>query len=254
MKKKIVLIIVIIILGILDIVLFKNLIYQKYKNKTFIEETDVKFAKELKNSPFKINKIVLYSSGFGINKNTNFQKSNWILDIYEYTDIALFVDNKEAIKSLEISNFNSDFGNLYYLDVTKFGTEKILNNFQVNPNLSFTVLNDSNQENLINFNTPVFFADGSNPITLKFVNMVAKDFTIENNEKLKFDGSLLKRVNPNLNKLKTTISFDVSIKDYNNEEYSTTIKLNIPIENSNSSIFDGSILETKNNQNIILLK
>ena len=147
-----------------------------------------------------------------------------------------------------------NFGNLYYLDITKFGTEEILKNYEVNPELDFTVLNDSNEENLINYNTPIFFADSSNPITLKFVNVVAKNFTIENNEKLQFNGSLLARTNTKLENLKTSISFDINVEDYNNEIYTSTIYLNIPIENDTTNIFNGSILETKTNQNIVLLK
>lgn len=254
MKKKVILIIIIILLSILDIFLFWNYIFLKYKNKSFIEKTDVILANEIKSSPFKINKIILYSSGYGKNTNTKFQSSNWILDIYEYTDIALYVDAKDAIKTLTISNFKSNSGNLYYLDSSRFGTEQILENFEIAPSLDFTVLNDDNKENLINFNTPIFFADGSNPITLKYVNTIAKNFVIENNEKLEFDGSLLKRVNPDLNSLKQNISFDVTIANYNNEKYSATINLNIPIENNSKNIFNGSILETINNQSISLLK
>ena len=192
--------------------------------------------------------------GFGENKNTNFQKSNWILDVYQYTDIALYVDCSEAIQNLNISNFNSKTGNLYYLDANKFGTGDISKNYEITNTFDFSVLNDSNKDNSINYNTPVFFADGSNPITLKFVNIIKKNFTIENNEKLKFDGSLLKRTNIKLEDLSTKISFDLNIKNYNNEEYTTKINLNIPIKNIDSTIFDGSILQEKNNQNIILLK
>lgn len=254
MKKKIILTIIVILLLILDIYLFFNYIYLKYKNKFFIENTDVVLAEELKNSAFKINKILLYSSGYGENKNTKFQNANWILDIYQYTDIALYLNSSEAIKSLSISNFKSNFGNLYYLDSKKFGTEEILRNYEINPILEYTVLNDSNEKNLVNYNTPVFFADSSNPITLKFVNLVAKNFKIENNEKLEFNGSILEKANIKLEDLKTNISFDINIKNYNNEEYNTTISFSIPIENKSTNIFNGSIFEEKNNENIIFRK
>lgn len=254
MKKKIVLTIIAIILIILNVYLAFNYIYLRYKNKSFIEKTDIAFANELKNSPFKINKIVLYSSAFGKNKNTNFQKSNWILDIYEYTDIALFLESSDIIKTLTISNFKANNGNLYYLDTTKFGTEQILEDYKIEPNLEYTVLNDSNEENIINYNTPVFFADGSNPITLKYVNMIKTNFWVENNERLEFNGALLKRTNTKLENLKENISFDINITNYNDEKYFTTVNLQIPVETQNSNIFDGNILIEKNNQNIVLLK
>lgn len=254
MKKKIILSIIALILLIVDIYLIFNFIYLKYKNKSFIENTDVVLAEDFKNSPFKIDKIVLYSNGFGKNKNTKFQNANWILDIYQYTDIAIYLKSTEAVKDLSISNFQADFGKLYYLDTTQFGTEQILYNYEINPELEYTVLNDENKENSLNYNTPIFFADSSNPITLKFVNMIKENFTIENSEKLEFNGSLLEKTNINLNDLKTKISFDINVKNYNNDEYSTTITLQNPIELDNSNIFNGHLLLEKNNQNIILLK
>lgn len=164
------------------------------------------------------------------------------------------MDCSEAIKNLSISNFKSSTGNLYYLDITKFGTGDILKDYEIAKNLDFSVLNETNENDSINYNTPVFFADGSTPITLKFVNTIKKNYVIENNEKLKFDGSILEKTGLKLEELNKKISFDINIKDYNNEEYTTRINLKIPIEKENSNIFNGSILDKKNNQNIILLK
>ena len=158
------------------------------------------------------------------------------------------------IKSLNISNFKSDLGKLYYLDSKKFGTEEILQNYEINPNLDFNILNTSNDNNIINYNTPVFFSDSSNPVTLKFVNLIAKNFTIENNEKLDFNGSLLYKTKIPLEKLKTSFSFDINITNYNNEIYNAHINISIPIENKTSNIFDGHILEFHNNQNIVFMK
>ena len=62
MNKKNLIIIFIIIFIIFNIFFACNHIYFKYKNKKFIENTDVLFADNLRKSPFKINKIILYSS------------------------------------------------------------------------------------------------------------------------------------------------------------------------------------------------
>ena len=62
MNKKNLVIIFIIIFIIFNIFFAFNHIYLKYKNKKFIEKTDVAFADDLRTSPFRINKIVLYSS------------------------------------------------------------------------------------------------------------------------------------------------------------------------------------------------
>lgn len=62
MNKKKILIVFIIIAIIANVFLSYNYIYLKYKNKKFIEKNDVALADDLKKSPFKINKIILYSS------------------------------------------------------------------------------------------------------------------------------------------------------------------------------------------------
>lgn len=257
MKKKIVLVIIIIILLILDIFLFFNFIYRHYKNKHFLEKYDISLANNINNNEFKINKILLYSSASGINKNNNFQKSNWLLDIYEYTDIAIFFEKPKTlstsntIKELNMSNIKYNVASdkyepaLYYLDGNNFGVNTITENFKIDNILEYTVLNFDNKDNSIMYNTPVFFSDLSNPITLKFSNTLLKNYSIENTEKLVFDGSLLTKTPLVLENLEASISFDVEITNFLNEKYVSNINIKIPIENSNETIFNGKILETK---------
>lgn len=258
MKKKIILIVIIIILLILDIFLFFNFIYKRYKNKHFLEKYDISLANDINNNEFKINKIMLYSSASGINKNNKFQKSNWILDIYEYTDIAIFFDKPKTlttnntIKELTISNIKYNVSSpkyepsLYYLDGNNFGIDTIVENFKIENTLEYTVLNFDNKDNSIMYNTPVFFSDLSNPITLKFTNTLIKNYSIENTEKLIFDGTLLTKTPLKLENLDASISFDIEITNFLNEKYVSNINIKIPIENQNKNIFDGKVLETQN--------
>lgn len=265
MKKKVILITIIFALLILDIYLFSNFIYVKYRNKNALEKYDVVLAKDIKDSSFKIDKITLYSSVSGLNKNTNFQSTNWILDIFQYTDIAIYFSKPEnltaekAIQTLSISNVNYKVANekytpsLYYLDANKFGTDTLIPEHKIENTLEYTVLNENNKDNLIMYNTPVFFSDLSNPITLKFANTLIKNFSIENTEKLIFDGSLLSKTPLSKENLEASISFNIDISNFNNEKYSVPINIQIPIENANESIFDGKVLEEKK-LNLPLLK
>ena len=68
----------------------------------------------------------------------------------------------------------------------KKGKNNILDNIsdKIEDNLEFTVLNFDNKDNSIMYNTPVFFSDLSNPVTLKFTNLLYKNYSIENTEKL----------------------------------------------------------------------
>lgn len=243
MKKNTILIILIIIILALDIYLFSTYIYAKYRNKIALETTDIKIANEISNSPFGINKIILYSSASAKNKNTNFQNINWILDIFQYTDIAIYIEANTPIKNLSISNpkFSKNSQALYYLDANEFGTGQSSQNFEISNNLDFSILNFDNSDNSIAYNTPVFFADCSNPITLKFTNLLFENYLIKNTEKLTFNGSLLSKTPINLEQLHSKISFNINITNYNNKTYSTTLNLTIPVETKSSTIFDGYI-------------
>lgn len=265
MKKKIILTIIIFILLFLDIYLFFNFIYVRLRNKKTLENYDLQIASEISNSEFRIDKILLFSSASGINQNTNFQHSNWILDIFEYTDIAIYfsipntLTPSNTIQNLSISNPKFNVANekynpaLYYLDGTNFGTDVILENYKIEDSLDFTVLNFDNKDNSIMYNTPIFFADLSNPITLKFTNTLIKNHTLENSEKLIFDGSILSKTPLSLENLKASLSFDINIQNYNNEKYFTNLNIEIPLENDDKNIFDGGIWQTQN-VNLPLLK
>jgi hypothetical protein len=265
MKKKIILTIIVFILLVTDIYLFFNFIYTRFKNEKMIEKYDLEIANQLANSPFKIEKIILYSSASGINKNTNFQNSNWILDIFEYTDIAIYLsqpdvlDTSNTVQNLKISNITLNVENtkytpaLYYLDANSFGTNAFLDDNKIENELEFSVLNFDNTDNSIMYNTPIFFSDLSNPITLKFTNTLLINYSLENTEKLIFDGSLLSKTPLDLQSLKASLSFAIDITNYNNENYFANINIDIPIKNNEQSILDGSILEIQNT-NISFLK
>lgn len=263
MKKITILVTLIIILSILDCYLFFNFIFVRFRNENSIQKYDVALANELYNSNFEIEKITIYSSASGINKNQNFQDINWILDIFQYSDIAIYFKKPKSMnsdytaESLIISNVKLNVASnrytpsLYYLDANNFGTDKILADYKIENNLEYTVLNFDNKDNSIKYNTPVFFSDLSNPITLKFTNTLLTNYSIPNTEKLIFDGSLLSKANIKSKDLKATISFDITITNFEKEKYSTNLTLEIPIQNEN--IFNGKILETKN-INLPLLK
>ena len=253
--KKIFKIFFIVLLLIILIYIFTNFILTKFLNKYNFEKDNVQFAQNLQNSPFSISKIIIYSSGYGKNKNTNFQKTNWVLDIFQYSDIAIYIspstdelDASNTVKKLSLENINfssptigSPF--IYYLDSLNFGTATIDENHKIDNSIEFTVLNDENKNNEIQSNTPVFFTDCSNPITLKYVNKKVKEnFVVNSNEPLFFNGQLLKMANINLKNLGTTINFNINIQSNDNKNYFYKLSLPLPLENNNSSIYDGSIL------------
>ena len=208
------------------------------------------------NAPFSISKIKIYSSAYGENQTTSFQQNSWILNLLQYSDIAIYIGNGEddlnqantaktlSIDNIKISNPKTGNSKLYYLDTLNFGTPTISEKYQLENNFEFTVLNDKNEESTILSNTPVFFADCSNPITLKYVNdSVKKNFNLSSTEPVVFNGTLLKLANIELKNLSATIDFSLNIKNYKNETYTCNLSIPISLANETSTIYDGSILD-----------
>lgn len=253
--KKVIKILFIILMLIITIYFFDNFILAKFLNKHSLEKESIKFAENFENSPFSISKIIMFSSGYGENKDTNFQKTNWILDIFQYTDIALYIspsgdklDSSNTIKKLSLENINISApklgtSSLYYLDSLNFGTSTTNENFKLDEKLEFTVLNDENANNEIHTNTPVFFTDCSNPITLKYVNKhIKKDFIVNSNEPIFFNGKLLEIADVDLNQLEAKINFTINIQSNDDKNYFYHLSLPICLENDKNSIFEGNIL------------
>lgn len=219
------------------------------------------------NSPFIINKIILYSSAYGTNKGSGQNQSSWLLDIYQYTDIAIFIDRnfsdlneKNTIKKLYIENINfynsSETGtpSLYYLDAKHFGNADYLEDYKILDKLEFTVLNDSNENNSIQTNTPVLFSDLSNPITLKYINNNIYNrgnyFEAPINTPIILDGTLIDIAKISVSSLETSFNFDIVLENNNNDTFRYKLNINIPLTNVYMG-YDKEILE---NLNYVFLK
>lgn len=251
----------IILLFVLLIFLLYHL-FTRFLSKYSLEQESIKFNESIQNSPFSVSKIIMYSSAHGENQNTTFQKSNWTLNILQYTDIAIYLEHSgknlssaNTIKKLSLENIQISspmVGNptVYYLDSLNFGTATFNENYKLANLTEFTVLNDENKNNEIQSNTPVFFTDCSNPITLKYINQSVKEnYIITSNEPVFFDGRLLNMANIPLSNLAANISFDIHLESNDDIDYFYHFSSPILLENGESSIYDGSILVEKNFEN-----
>ena len=256
-----------ILLIFLTFYLFYHFIWLKYSNKYSLEKSSIALHESSENSPFSIAKVVVYSSGYGVNKNTTFQQNSWVLDVLQYSDIAIYIKNsgeelnslntvkKLFLENIQISPPKIGLPNLYYLDSLNFGTPNRNENFKIADSLEFTVLNDANKENRIQYNTPTFFTDCSNPITLKYVNeKIKENFEITSHEPIFFDGKLLKMANIDLADLEMTIGFRIHVVNYENEDYFYDFSLPIDLKNEEYSIYEGNILSKRDFENLKFIK
>lgn len=243
--------IVLIIVGIILILLTSLCIYHFCSNKND--------KKNISNVPvFSIDKIILYSSASATNNETTYQKAYWDLNIYQYTDIAIYINNKNAsselspentIKTLYIDNINytkmPQIGtpSLYYKKYSDFGLDKISAN-NINNDLEFTVYSS----NETNYDIPAFYADCSTPITLGFVNndIVTNHILLHSGQPITYDGSILQNANIPLTTISTSISFNINIVNNLNESFTCNVIIPINLKTETESIYSGNITETQN--------
>lgn len=237
LKKKIIFIIIFIILVIVG---YDTLVKQFSKNENDINHPE-----------FFVKTMELYSSANAISNTTNYQNPEWNISIFQYTDIAIYIDrlnknnDNNYITQLYIDNVIIDNpkiqSKLFYLNPLEFGNGKLLTENLIEKRLDYNIVNSENNENEFSYNIPIFFEDCSNPITFRYIDSILNNYTLDNSQNLKYDGSILKIANVDLQNLKNSISMDLNIVTKDNVTHKQKICFDIPLESENKSIYEGSI-------------
>ena len=210
---------------------------------------------------FKIDEIILYSSAALEDKSEGEILRD--LDISQYTDISIKIDNKSYISDLSNKNTISELyiDNINITKESKKGDSrfnyksplifgKYLDNIENTDRIDFNILH-TNADNANNdFSTPTFFTDCSNPITLGYLNKNVKTGAeiLKTDEKIEFNGKLLKFANVPLKDVAFKVNFQIHIKNSLEESFVYTVDLNLPMQDENSSIYDGYIFKKMYNQ------
>lgn len=248
--KKFILTIVTILLFIVVLILVNITCYQYFLKNKF-EKSIMNFSSKNENTVFQIKNIIFFSSCDVKNKNAS--SSNFTIEnLYQYTDMALFITSPSKDKTLEntlkkvyIDNIKftklPTLGEpkLYYKNIYNFAKSDIIDTNLINDKLDFTITSDDNAS----LDTPTLYNNLANPIVLSFVNSNIKtDYTITNTPKsITYDGSLLKRCEVLLNSINTSLSFDIYIVNNLDQEFKCTVFIDIPLETENKSIYNGNI-------------
>lgn len=253
MKKNIILTIILIPFIALLIVLsgaaYK--IVKAYSDSEKCLASDLKFAEDNNETIFSIDRITYFSSSdakIETNSNSSFKVS----DLYQYTDIAIFLNPvsenltaKNTLKSVVLSNIEysikPSLGNpsLYYKNINNFATSKYSKEDLIDGSITF----DATSENTIDYSKPILFNNCANPITLCYVNSNIKDtYTLAKNiANISHNGTLLKSCGITLNSIACNISFIITITNNLDEHYYCPITLNIPLSTELSTVYDGSL-------------
>ena len=279
--KKIILTIILVILIIILGIISKQFIQKQIAKKSFENEV-LDFANKNQKTIFSIDKIVFFSSCDSKNK-TSSQTNFTIENLYAYTDIAIFIDNnilenkneqinsesnsiennetnmeeqketltaENTLKNVKITNIKFTKkpgignGNIYYKNVNNFAKSEINEKNKIENELQF----ETTSENETNLDKPILYNNCANPITLSYINQNIKtDYTMTDTQNpITYNGKLLKRCGISINSISTSISFDIEIENNKNQKFKTTVYFDIPYEDTDKSIYDGSIVVEKN--------
>lgn len=191
---------------------------------------------------FQINKIVLYSSANAVS-NEGLDKK-WELDIYQYTDIAIYLEKLENndVERIYIDNISISEppqlgqANVYKKDIEDFAKPMQLN--KVADEIEYGVAENGE-----------FLQNCTKPIIISYLNNVKQDYAITNiNEKLEYNETVLKRARILTSEIKAQISFNVNIVDSEEVKHTCNVELEIPVEeliNGQKSVEKNEIIRLK---------
>ena len=254
-KAKIILTIITIVL-ICILIFLTFLVFQKYMLKKNFEDDILSFADKNQSTVFTVDSITLFSSadaGYKTNTANNFTIQN----LYQYTDIALFIKNasdedtlentlkKVRIENIQFSNMPKlGEPNLYFKSINDFAKSDITEENKITGSFEFTV-SSSDEADL---STPTLYNNLANPLTFSYVNSnIKSDYTITDiSSPITYDGSLLQKCDINLEDIQCTLSFDILITNNVDQDFKTTVSIDIPLSSEDKTIFNGNLTVKSN--------
>lgn len=250
MNRKL-LILIDIVLCLITIFAYSYIFNIELGRTVYAEETE-KLVDNAENPVFRIDKIVLWSSAYAVDNSDKQLKD---IDISQYTDIEIYIDNLSKIKELTPENTV----NSLFIDNIKIETDELnrdvrfnyknpyncgkfedISNWQAD-GILFRIINTNKKQVEADYNDSIFYTDCSNPITLGYLN---KDFLTNceiggESGLISFDGSILSKVVQDIKKLNTKISFDIHIINNYNENYICKVSFNIDLTDNDYAIDSG---------------
>ena len=264
MHRKTIILIILLILSLILLLFLSTVIIKNVQiNKSFSDNYE-EFANKNDKQIFSINKIT-YFSNCNANISTNSNSSFTISNLYQYTDIAIFINNnsenndftaESTLKTVTLNNINFSLNpsigtpNLYYKSINEFAKPEFDNENIITDNLTF----ETTSKDVIDYSKPVLYNNCANPITLCYVNSNIKDkYTLNDNvSNIAHNGSLLKTCGITLNSIACQISFTVNITNNLDEIFTCPVTLNIPLSTESSTIYEGSLtIKDSTNYNFI---
>ena len=250
LKIIIVLVILLIIISFIYFYFIKNIFIKNSFEKHYTYTSSLN-----EETVFSLNKIVLFSSATANPKELS--NSVWNLDISEYTDICIYLNNisnnnvdKNIVKELYVDNINisrPEYGTpyLYKKSVQDFGKCSFTEDNILIDREDFNIIEKDNQ---INYENNEIYNNLSTPIAIGFYNKNIKTDFLDSDSQIEYNGKILKKAAIPQISINCNVSFDINIINKLGEHYICNVNFDIPFENENSSIYEnGYITKEINN-------
>lgn len=249
---------IIVILFIILIFAFIGFYYISHTSNVKLDLQNEITKQENELVPFQISKIYLYSSADAI-QNTVTNNASWNVNVSQFTDIAIFINNncisdslnpQNTLQGLYLNNFKYTVmptlgtPTLYYKNQNDFGRMSYNKEKEISDSLNYAII-DYDEE--LNFSNPETYDSSISPICIGFINCnVKENYSINNTEdSLLYDGSLLRRCYISLSSISCSLSFDIHIINQLGEHFISSVNIDIPLKDSNSdkTIYDGYLVK-----------
>ena len=227
----------------------------------YLRNKDTKYAENIyeknKNTVFRISKLMTYSGAEAKDNSDNLSDFN----ISQYSDLALYIDNhydnaelteENTVKELYVDNFKitlpptklGDKQSLFYKNPLNMGKFREYDYDKIDKELRYDIIYKNDENDSQYYNTPVFYTDCSNPISISYINdNIFKNYSVPKNSSISYDGRVLKDIDIDLKDIMPKISFTIHIKNNLNEGFVCNFSCNVHFENSEGSIYSGYFIE-----------
>ena len=230
----------------------------------YLRNKDTKYAEEIyeknKSTVFRLSKLITYSGAEAKDNSDKLQDFN----ISQYSDLALYIDNhhdikdlteENTVKKLYIDNFKiqltSKLGqrqNLFYKNPFNMGKYRELDFNKIDDKLEYDIIFNNKENDEEFYNTPVFYTDCSNPISLSYINdNIYTNYSVKKNSSISYDGRVLKDIDVDLDDITPTIGFTVHIVNNLDEEFICNFNCRVNLESKDGSIYSGYYVEIREN-------
>lgn len=184
------------------------------------------------NPPFQVSKIMVISNAYGVQKEK--QETNWNLDVIQNNDIYIDIiknknsETQEIIHKIILSDFHLERdpkkGEIvkYHPQSLENGVYDNKEEYKITEKLEYS----GNEEKSDIKNLQISNQGGL--IFLRIVNENLGNYSVNETEEIRHDGTLLEKIGMTDEEVSFSISFDLSIELKSEKKYKANVILEMP--------------------------